>query len=143
MVAGVRADAALAPSGLLRGRGEWCPGVAARVGTVVCPAIGGDSGQPDAAAHVGVGVRAGYGVAERRKGSKAHAAIDRLGHLLALLVTPAHQQGRDQVAILVEQVLQVTGEQVEVAHAGQGYSGEQPAAAAAAQGIRLEVIKHP
>jgi transposase len=29
--------------------------------------------------------------AKRRKGSKVHAAVDTLGHLLALSVTPAHQ----------------------------------------------------
>lgn len=88
------------------------------------------------------GARAGYDGAKRRKGSKVHAAVDTLGHLLALYVTPANQQDRDQVEQLVEQVQQVTGEQVEVAYVDQGYSGEQPAAAAAAHGIRLEVVKH-
>jgi len=35
--------------------------------------------------------RAGYDGAKRRKGSKIHIAVDTLGHLLALLVTPAAQ----------------------------------------------------
>ena len=35
------------------------------------------------------GERAEYDGAKRRKGSKVHAAVDTLGHLLALLVTPA------------------------------------------------------
>jgi hypothetical protein len=35
------------------------------------------------------GARAGYDGAKRRKGSKAHIAVDTLGHLLALTVTPA------------------------------------------------------
>jgi PRTRC genetic system ThiF family protein len=38
------------------------------------------------------GERAGYDGAKRRKGSKVHAAVDTLGHLLALLVTPANEQ---------------------------------------------------
>jgi transposase len=32
---------------------------------------------------------------------------------------------------------------VELAYVDQGYTGEQPAAEAAAHGIRLEVVKHP
>src|SRR5258706_9083447 len=34
------------------------------------------------------GARAGYDGHKRRKGSKGHAAVDTLGHLLALVVTP-------------------------------------------------------
>ena len=37
------------------------------------------------------GARAGYDGAKRRKGSKVHIAVDTLGHLLALTVTPADQ----------------------------------------------------
>jgi Transposase DDE domain len=37
---------------------------------------------------------------ERRKGSEVHAAVDTLGHLLALVVTPANEQDRAQVATL-------------------------------------------
>jgi hypothetical protein len=40
------------------------------------------------------GARAGYNGAKRRKGSKVHAAVDTLGHLLALHVTPANEQDR-------------------------------------------------
>ncbi len=35
------------------------------------------------------GARAGYDGARRRKGSKVHIAVETLGHLLALAVTPA------------------------------------------------------
>ncbi len=38
------------------------------------------------------GGRAGYDGAKRRKGSKVHAAVDTLGNLLTLLVTPATEQ---------------------------------------------------
>ncbi len=89
------------------------------------------------------GARAGYDGAKRRKGSKVHVAVDTLGQLLALRVTPANEQDRDQVAELAAQVQAVTGQSVEVAFVDQGYTGDQPLEAAAAQGIRLEVVKLP
>ena len=89
------------------------------------------------------GDRAGYDGAKRRKGSKVHLAVDTLGHLLALLVTPANEQDRAQVGELAARVQEVTGETVEVAFVDQGYTGEQPTAEAAAHGIRLEVVKLP
>lgn len=89
------------------------------------------------------GDRAGYDGAKRRKGSKVHIAVDTLGHLLALFVTPANEQDRAQVAELAEQVQEATGEMVEVGFVDQGYTGEQAAQAAEAHGIRLEVVKLP
>ena len=89
------------------------------------------------------GARAGYDGAKRRKGSKVHIAVDTLGHLLALTVTPADQGDRDQVAPLAEQVQQVTGSTVELAYVDQGYTGPNAAQAAQQHGIRLEVVKHP
>lgn len=88
------------------------------------------------------GARAGYDGHKKRKGSKTHIAVDTLGHLLALLVTPANEQERAQVAELAEAVQEATGDTVELAYVDQGYTGEQPAADAAAHGIRLEVVKH-
>ena len=46
------------------------------------------------------GLRAGYDGYKRRNGSKVHMAVDTLGYLLALHVTPANEQERDQVALL-------------------------------------------
>ncbi len=89
------------------------------------------------------GERAGWDGHKRRKGRKVHIAVDTLGHLLALLVTPANQHERAQVAALAEQVQAATGETVDVAFVDQGYTGEQPAEDAQAQGIRLEVVKLP
>ena len=89
------------------------------------------------------GARAGYDGHKRRKGSKVHIAVDTLGQLLALLVTPANEQERAQVAELAEQVQAATGETVEIAFVDQGYTGEQPTEDAAAHGIRLEVVKLP
>ena len=89
------------------------------------------------------GGRAGWDGAKRRKDSKVHAAVDTLGQLLALHVTPANQQDRDQVAALAAAVQDATGETVEVAYVDQGYTGETPRQAAAAHGIVLEVVKLP
>jgi transposase len=72
-----------------------------------------------------------------------HAAVDTLGHLLAVLVTPANEQDRAQVEHLATQVQAATGQSVELAYVDQGYTGEQPAQDAAAHGIRLEVVKLP
>jgi len=44
------------------------------------------------------GSRAGYDGAKKKNGSKVHIAVDTLGHLLAVLVTPANEQERAQVA---------------------------------------------
>ena len=89
------------------------------------------------------GGRAGYDGHKKRKGSKVHLAVDTLGQLLAVLVTPANEQDRAQVAALAEQIQEVTGESVEVAFVDQGYTGPQPAADAEQHGIRLEVVKLP
>lgn len=46
------------------------------------------------------GSRAGYDGAKRKRGSKVHPAVDTLGHLLALHVTPADVGDRAAVARL-------------------------------------------
>ena len=63
------------------------------------------------------GHRAGYDGHKRKQGSKIHLAVDTLGHLLALRVTPASTQDRAEVGAL--------------------------AAAVAAQDIALEVVRLP
>ena len=88
------------------------------------------------------GARAGYDGSKRRKGSKVHAAVDTLGHLLALHVTAADEQDRAQVGVLAEAVQQITGEHVELAWVDQGYTGENAAQAAEKHGVRLEIVKH-
>ena len=89
------------------------------------------------------GSRAGYDGAKKRKGSKVHAAVDTLGHLLALRVTAADKQDRDQVDILAEEIQQATGESVKVAFVDQGYTGEDPKSDAKQHGIDLTVVKLP
>jgi transposase len=89
------------------------------------------------------GARAGYDGAKRRKGSKVHIAVDTLGHLLALTVTPADQGDRTQIEALAQQMQSVTGNTVELAYVDQGYTGENARAAAHNHGMQLEVVKHP
>ena len=88
------------------------------------------------------GHRGGWDGHKRRKGSKVHAAVDTLGHLLALFVGPASEQERAGVGELAEALQEATGESVKLAYVDQGYTGEQPASEAEAHGIRLEVVKH-
>jgi transposase len=89
------------------------------------------------------GARAGYDGYKKMNGSKIHLAVDTLGHLLALLVTAADEQDRALVGELTAAVQEVTGETVEVAFVDQGYTGEPAAAAAAENGIRLNVVRLP
>jgi transposase len=89
------------------------------------------------------GTRGGYDGAKRKKGSKLHMAVDTLGHLLALRVTPANTDDRAEVAGLLKTVQAVTDGAVDVAFVDQGYTGEAAASAAAAQGVDLIVIKLP
>ena len=80
--------------------------------------------QPDAAIFDGrtlqsspeIGGRAGYDGYKRKKGSKVHVAVETLGHLLALVVTPASEQERAQVAALAKEVQEATGQNVELAY---------------------------
>jgi len=89
------------------------------------------------------GHRAGYDGAKRKKGSKIHMAVDTLGHLLALHVTPADEQDRTQVKKIARDVQKVTGRSVELAFVDQGYTGQKPMEDAKKQGIELHVVKLP
>jgi transposase len=89
------------------------------------------------------GERGGYDGHKKKKGSKLHLAVDTLGEFLALVVTPADEGDREQVADLAAAVQEATGDSVEVAFVDQGYSGADAEQAAAGWGIRLEVIKLP
>ncbi len=87
------------------------------------------------------GARAGYDGGKRRNGSKVHMAVDTVGHLMTLLVTAANEQDRAQVGALAASVQEVTGGTVELVYVDQGYTGEAATTAAAAEDIRLEVVK--
>src|SRR5918994_1214468 len=88
------------------------------------------------------GSRGAYDGAKNKKGSKVHAAVDTLGHLLALRVSPANEDDRQEVKELSEEIQRATGETLELAYVDQGYTGEKASESAAEHGIRLEVVKH-
>jgi len=87
------------------------------------------------------GHRGAYDGAKRKKGSKVHIAVDTLGHLLALHVTPADKQDRSQVRRTAKAVQQATGRNVALAYVDQGYTGEQAQDDAEDHGIMLHVVK--
>jgi transposase len=89
------------------------------------------------------GTRAGYDGAKRKRGSKVHMAVDTLGHLLALHVTPADVGDRAAVGRLAADIQDATGDSVRLAFVDQGYTGETAADAAATEGIALHVVKLP
>ncbi len=64
-------------------------------------------------------------------------AVDTLGHLLAVHVTPASADDRGEVERLARTVQAVTGDTVDIVYVDQGYTGERAATAAAAHGIAL------
>ena len=76
-------------------------------------------------------------------GSKAHIAVDTLGHLLSMVVTPASAQERDQVGALCERVQEITGQTVQMGFVDQGYTGRETEYAAAVHAIDLQVVKKP
>jgi transposase len=89
------------------------------------------------------GHRAGNDPNKKTRGSKVHIAVDTLGHLLAVVVTPASAQDRDAVAALARATQQATGETVEIAYADGAYRGPQAENAAKEHGIQIEVVMLP
>ena len=89
------------------------------------------------------GPRAGYDGAKRKRGSKLHLAVDTLGHLLALHVTPASVDDRAAVARLAEAVQEATDDSMTLVYSDQGYTGEKASSAVCDQGIHLQVVKLP
>ncbi len=87
------------------------------------------------------GHRGGYDGGKKKKGTKVHLAVDTLGNLLALHVTPANEQDREQVGVLAKEVQEVTHGNIQLAYVDQGYTGDQPEADAADEGIELSVVK--
>ena len=69
-------------------------------------------------------------------------AVDTLGNLLALRVTSANEQDRDQVAQLARGVQDVTGLNVEIAYVDQGYTGKVTQEQAHDHCMELVVVKH-
>jgi transposase len=89
------------------------------------------------------GERAGYDGAKRKRGSKLHLAVDTMGHLLALHVTPASADDRAEVGRLLDAAQDAVQGNLEVAFADQGYNGEKAETAAAEQGVELVIVRLP
>ena len=87
------------------------------------------------------GARAGFNGHKKTNGSKVHIAVDTLGHLLALKVTPANQDDRTQVEALSQELQEAVGHSVQIAFVDQGYTGENAAQQAEKHGIQLCVVK--
>jgi transposase len=66
-----------------------------------------------------------------------------MGTLLALGVTPATAAERHEISALAQRVQEVTGETVELIYADAADTGEETAAAAQEQGMRLVVVQRP
>jgi hypothetical protein len=136
VVCGVSADAALDECWRVRDSGGRR--------ALLLREFGGRKGQPTAVcldsrtlqSTPESGARAGYDGAKRRKGSKVHIAVDTLGQLMALKVTPANQGDCEQVAALAEEVQQVTENSVDLAYVDQGYTGPNAAEAALQHGMK-------
>ena len=54
-------------------------------------------------------------------------AVDTLGHLLALHLTPANVDDRAEIGRLTDAIQEATGESVTLAYVDQGYTGETAA----------------
>ena len=89
------------------------------------------------------GSEAAYNGAKRKSGMKIHAVVDTLGHLMALCVSAGNVDGRAAVWELCESVQEVTGQNVEVMFADQGYTGEAVQDDANWNTIDLVVVKRP
>lgn len=89
------------------------------------------------------GERAGYDGYKRKKGSKIHLAVDTLGNLLTLVVTPANEQERHQVDELCQKVQEITQNSVSIAWVDQGYMGPETAHQAQSHGVELCVVRLP
>src|SRR5215469_4931750 len=76
------------------------------------------------------GQRAGSDAGKKRKGSTIHVAVDTVGDLLALVVTPANEQDRAHVEQVARHVQEATGEHVPVACVDHADIGDDAAEAA-------------
>lgn len=89
------------------------------------------------------GARAGWDGATRRNGSTTHTAVDTLGHLLDLLITPATTNDRAAVGELTAAVQAITSGSIDVAFVDDGDNGPNARAAAEANGIALVAVTLP
>ncbi len=70
-------------------------------------------------------------------------ALDVLGYLFALHVTPASEQVRSPVAEMTRQMQGFPGDNVQIMFVDQRHTGGMPKHPTAAKGIELQVVKRP
>lgn len=70
------------------------------------------------------GNHAGYDGTKRCQGSKVYAAVDTLGNLLTLLLSPANKQDRAQVGAPAQAIQAAIGHHVEVVFVDQDYTSD-------------------
>lgn len=87
------------------------------------------------------GHRAGYDGGKKTNGTKIHVAVDTLGNLVTLIVTPANEQDRDQLYDLCKQAQEITNDNPDIVIADQGYTGEQADIDAILNNMELVIIK--
>ena len=89
------------------------------------------------------GERAGYDGAKRKQGSKVHLAVDTLGHLLALHVTPADAEDRGEVGRLARRSRRRRGGASRWPSSIRATPAPRRPPQRQAHGIDLEVVKLP
>src|SRR5215203_709326 len=135
---GLPANAAVAQSGCLRGDDPRSARTFAAFEGPGFGAFGDNTGLSHAESH---SRERPSGRLRRTQGQEglqgACPAVDTLGHLLALRVSPANEDDRKQVEKLAEEIQQATRENVEIAYVDQGNTGQRASGSAAEHGIRL------
>ena len=89
------------------------------------------------------GARGAYNGHKAKSGSKVHAVVDTMGHLLTLVVTAGNVDDRKPVYDLCEQVQELTEDNVLTMFADNGYTGEDVQDDANDNIIKLVVMKKP
>ncbi|WP_082086015.1 transposase [Komagataeibacter europaeus] len=85
--------------------------------------------------------RVGYDGGKHKKGSELHMAVDTLGHLLPLHVTPANRDDRAAAGCLAAAIRMATDDSVEQAYVDLGHIGKKPVEAARVHDITFEVMR--
>lgn len=89
------------------------------------------------------GARAGYDGAKRRKGSKVHIALDTLGYLIALTVTPAIRATARKWRRLPNRCSRSPATRSNWPMSIRDTRGQRLPKPPCSMGIQLQVVKHP
>jgi transposase len=101
-----------------------------------------DSQSVRAAETVGVATR-GYDAGKKVQGRKRHIAVDALGLLVVVLVTPAFTPDRTAARCLLRRTRAIAGRRVRLVWADGGYSGVLLDWARTTLDLAVEIVKRP